>query len=144
MHEGFKSSSLYVEAGAGDKHSGPCLESKKLKVRKPIWVRHVFIWGRDMNDSGKVKIENIRYHDFRLTIHFFLMFLPEKKYVLSFDEQKDKYISQKRCQICIVNFQVILLIPSVMLEHILSIVLPKWSFPGTKIDNFRLHFYERS
>ena len=78
-----------------------------------------------MNDSGKVKIENIRYHDFRLTIHFFLMFLPEKKYVLSFDEQKDKYISQKRCQICIVNFQVILLIPSVMLEHILSIVLPK-------------------
>ena len=87
-----------------------------------------------MNDSGKVKIENIRkengidwilYHDFRLTIHFFLMFLPEKKYVLSFDKQKDKYISQKRCQICIVNFQVILLIPSVMLEHILSIVLPK-------------------
>ena len=68
------------------------------------------------------------------------MFLPEKKYDLSFDKQKDKYISHKHRQICIVNFQVILLIPSVTLEHILSIVLPT---PGTKIDNFRLHFYER-
>ena len=28
MHEEFESSSLNVEAGAGNKHKGPCLESQ--------------------------------------------------------------------------------------------------------------------